>query len=120
MFRRLAPSLLLLLTAPGCALCSRCFDEAYPNYGGAVPRHDLFCGRVASAFTPEAGASAGTLHSTNGGSSMQNTGSSEMVEPSDGREPEPPSSRQESQPDLPEPEERPPAATALENVLRGN
>src|SRR5215216_4613483 len=100
MIRRIAPSLLLLLAAPGCALCSRCFDEAYPHYGGATPRHDLFCGRVASAFTPDAGASPGILHSTATSSSVQRTAPPQAIEPSDGREERELPNRPEPQPDL--------------------
>lgn len=118
MIRSLAPLAVLLLAAPGCALCSHCYDEAYPHYGGVVPRQDLFCGRVASAFTPEAGSLADVPVS----SQMQMP--AEAIAPGPVVE-EPAGEAQESaipgdmQPSLPEPEDRPPAAESLQNTLRG-
>jgi hypothetical protein len=118
MIRHFASLALLLLAAPGCALCSRCFDEAYPHYGGAVPRHDLYCGRVGSAFTPEVGGPAGEQIP------LGVAGPAEAIAP--GRrieqysEPMPSEAAPvENQPALPEPEDRPPGAAALENALRG-
>lgn len=118
MIRPLAPLAILLLAAPGCALCSHCFDEAYPHYGGAVTRHDLYCGRVGSAFTPQAGDSAGTAINLGSGP-VETIAPGRIIE--EQTEPMPSESmpRNENEPGLPEPEDRPPGAEALENALRG-
>jgi hypothetical protein len=118
MIRPFASLALLLLAAPGCALCSRCFDAAYPHYGGAVPRHDLYCGRVGSAFTPEAGGPAGVQIPLDATAPAENIPPGRRIE--DSSEPIPSEAAPaENQPGLPEPDDRPPGAEALENALRG-
>jgi hypothetical protein len=41
----------VLVAAGGCAMCDNSWDEAYNAYGGAMPRHDRYCGRVGSILS---------------------------------------------------------------------
>jgi hypothetical protein len=48
--------LLSLLTGSGgCAMCCAPDDYAYSAYGGRWQRHDMYHGRVGSAFAPAGG-----------------------------------------------------------------
>lgn len=57
MFKSTAFCLLVTLSAftSGCAICCSPFDEAYSAYGGSWERHDMYHGRVGSAFAPAGG-----------------------------------------------------------------
>ena len=41
-----------LALSTGCSLCSSHQDAAYSNYGGRVPRYDMYQGRVGSILDP--------------------------------------------------------------------